>query len=160
MSIESLIPSNHLILCLPLLLLPSIFPSIKIFPMGWFCASDGQNIGASASAIPKNSQGWFPLGLMGLISLLSKAVSRAFSNTAIWKHDFFGTQPSLWSNSHPYMTTGKTRALTTWIFVSKVMSLLFNTLSNFVIAFLLSSKCLLISWLQSPSIVILEPKKI
>ena len=67
------------------------------------------------------------------------------------KHQFFDTQPSLWSNSHPYMTTGKTKALTIWTFVGKVMSLLFNMLSRFVIAFLPRSKSLLISWLQSPS---------
>ena len=80
-----------------------------------------------------NIQGWFPLELTGLISLLSKRLSRVFSRPTIWKHHFFGTQPSLWPNSHPYMTTGKTIALTRWIFVSKVISLLFNMLSRFVI---------------------------
>ena len=104
-----------------------------------------------------NIQGWFPLGLIGLISLLYRELSRVFSST-IQKHHFFGTQPSIWSNSHR-MTTVKT-ILTIQTFVSKVMSLLFNTLSRFVTAFLSRSKHLLISWLQSPSAVVLEPKKI
>ena len=108
-----------------------------------------------------NIQGWCPLGLTGLISLQSKGLSRVFSSTTIWKHQFFGVHSSLWSNSHIwYMKTGKTIALTRWTFVGKVMSLLFNMLSRFVIAFLPRSKCLLISWLQSSSAVILEPKEI
>ena len=107
-----------------------------------------------------NIQNWFPLGLTGLISLLSKGLSRVFSSPTIQKHQFFGTQPYLWSNSHMYMTTRKAITLTIWIFVGKVISLLFNTLSSFVMVFLPMSKCLLISWLQSPSTVILEPKKI
>ena len=83
-----------------------------------------------------NIQGWFPFGLTGLISLLSKALSRVFSNTTVQKHQFFGPQPSLWSNPPmtPYMTTGKTIALTIWTYVGKVMSLLSNTLCGFVIA--------------------------
>ena len=152
-------PSNHLTLCLPLLYLPSIFPSIRVF------ASSGQSIGASASAsvLPMNSPGRFPLGLTGLISLQSKGLSRVFSNTTIWKPYFFSTQPSLWSNSHMHTwLLEKTIALTKWTFVSKVMSLFFNTLSSFVIAFLQRSKSFnfMISWLQSLSAVILEPKKI
>ena len=107
-----------------------------------------------------NIQDWFLLGLTGLISLQSKRLSRAFFDTTVQKHQFFSAQLSLWSNSHPYMTTGKTIALTRWTFVGKVMSLLFYTLSKFVITFLPRSKGLLISWLQSPSAVILEPKKI
>ena len=89
MSAESVMPSNHLTLCLPLLYLPSIFPSIRVF------ASSGQSIGASASAsvLPMNSPGRFPLGLTGLISLQSKGLSRVFSNTTIWKPHFFSTQP-------------------------------------------------------------------
>ena len=106
-----------------------------------------------------NIQGWFPLGLTGLIPLQSKGLSRVFSNTTVQQHQFFGTQPS-WSNSHPCMTNGKTIALTRWTFVGKVMSLLFNTLSRFVIDFLPRSKHLLISWLPLPSAVISEPKKI
>ena len=103
-----------------------------------------------------NIQDLFPLGCTGLIALQSK---RLFSNTTVQKHQFFGTQLSLWSNSHPYMTTGNTTALTRWTFVVKEMSLLFNMLSRLVIAFLPRSKRLLISWLQSPSAVVLEPKK-
>ena len=95
-------------------------------------------------------------GLVG--SPCSPRDSRVFSNTTVQKHHFFGAQLSLQSNSHPYMTTGKTIALTKQTFVGKVMSLLFNVLS--VITFLSRSKHLLISWLQSPSAVILEPPKI
>ena len=121
-----------------------------------------QSIGASASAsiFPMNIQGWFPRGLTCFISLLSKGLSRVFSSTTILKHQFYSAQPSLCSNSHPYMNTGKTIALTRRTFVTKVMSLLFNMLSRFVTTFLPRRKHLLISWLQSPSAVILEPKKI
>ena len=97
MSIGSVMPSNRLILCRPLLLLPSIFPSIKVFsnesvlcvrwPKYW--------ISASASVLPVNIQGWFPLGWTGLISLLSKELSRVFSSTTVLKHRFFSIQPSL-----------------------------------------------------------------
>ena len=78
------------------------FPASESFPMSWLFTSGGQSIGASASAsvLPKNSQGWFSLGLTGLISLLSKELSRVFSNTTVRKHQIFGIQPSLWSNSH------------------------------------------------------------
>ena len=102
MSIESVMPSNHLILCLPLLLLPSIFPASGFFPMSQFFVSGGQSTEApaSASVLPMNIQDWFPLRLTGLISLLSKGHSRVFSRTTIQKHQFSGTQPSLWLNSH------------------------------------------------------------
>ena len=101
MSIEFIVPSRHLILCPTLLLLPSIFLSIRVFFNELF-ASDGQKIGASASAsvLPMNIQGLFPLGLAGLISLLSKGLSRVFYNTTIQKNQFFSTQPSLWSHIH------------------------------------------------------------
>ena len=103
---------------------------------------------------------WFPLGLTDLISLLAKGFSRVFSSTTIQKHQFFRAQPFFMVQfSNSYMTIGKTIALTIWTFVGKVMSLLFNTLSGFVIAFLPRSKCLLISLLHSPPSVILEPKK-
>ena len=102
MSIESMMPSNHLILCHPLLLLPSIFPSIRVFssesalhirwPKYW-----SFNL---TSVLPMNVQGWFPLGLTGLKSFLSKGPSRVFSNTTVQKHQFFSAQPSLWSNSY------------------------------------------------------------
>ena len=107
-----------------------------------------------------NTQNWYPLWWTGWISLQSKGLSRVFSNTTVQKHQFYSTQLSLWYNSHPYMTTRKTIPLTRQVFFGKVMSLLFNMLSRFIKAFLPKSKHLLISWLQSPSAVILEPKKI
>ena len=131
--------------------------------MSHFFASGGQSIGASASAsvFPMDIQDLSPLGLTGLISLQSKGLSRVFSNTAVQKHHSSGAQSSLWSNSHIHTwLLGKTIALTRQTFVGKVMSLLFNMLSRFVIAFLPGSKHLLISGLQSSSAVILEPKKI
>ena len=139
MSIESVIPSNHLTLCHPHLLLPSIFPSIRVFAMSWLFALDGQSTGASASmsVLPMNIQGWFPLGWTGWISLQSKGLSRVFSNRTVQKHQFLSSQPSLWSNSHIHMwLLEKSLALTRQIFTDKVMSLLFNMLSRFVIAFL------------------------
>ena len=157
-SIELVMPSNHLILCCPLLLLPSIFPSIRVFSMSQFFTSGGQNIGVSASESvhPMNIQDWFLLGLSGWISLQSKGLSRVFSNTTVQKPQFFGTQRFFMIQIlHPYMTTGKTITLTRWTFVSKVMSLLFIMPSKLVIVFLPRSKHLLISWLQSPSAVIL-----
>ena len=161
MSIESVIPSNHLILCVPFSSCLQSFPASGSFLMSWLFASGGLSIGASVSVLPMNIQDWFPLGLTGLISLQSKGFSRVFSNTTVQKHQFINAQPSLWPNSqHPYMTTGKTIALTRRTFVSKVMSLLFNMLSRLVIAFLPRSKHLSISWLQSQSAVILELKNI
>ena len=117
---------------------PQSFPASGSFPMSWLFASGDQSIGASVSVLPMNIQGWFPLGLTGLISLLEKGV---FSNTTVWKHQFF------WCSAyfkvqlpHLYMTTGKTVALTIQTFEGKVMSLLFNMLSGFVIAFLPRNK--------------------
>ena len=135
------------------------FPALGSFPMNQFFASGGQSIAASASAsvFPKNIQDWFPLGLAYWITVLSKGLSRVFFNITVQKHQFFCVHLSLLS--YPYITTGKTIALTRWIFVGKVVSLLFNMLSRLVINFLPRSKCLLISRLQSPSAVILEPKK-
>ena len=167
MSIELMMPYNHLIVCRPLLLLPSIFQSIRVFSSEPALASGGQSIGASASVsvLPMSIQGWFPLGLTDLISLLSKGRSRVFSGTAVQKPQLFGVQPSLRLNSHICTwLLGKNKsnniALIVWKFVRKMMSLLLSILSRFVIAFFPRSKCLLISWLQSPSAVILEPKKI
>ena len=102
MSTESVMPSNHLILCCPFSFCPQSFPVSGSFQMDEFFASSGQSIGASASAsvLPMTIQGWFPLGLTGLISLLSKGLSRVFSSTTVWKHQFFSAQLSLWSNSH------------------------------------------------------------
>ena len=96
-SIESVVPSNHLILCHPLLLLPSIFPNITVFSNKSVFASGGQSIGVSASAsvLPMNIQDWFPLGCTGWISLQPKGLSRVFSNTTVQKHQLFGAQLSL-----------------------------------------------------------------
>ena len=101
-SMESVMPSNHLILCWPLLLLPSIFPNIRVFSNELALCIRWLNIGASASAsvLPMIIQGWFPLGLTGLISLLSKGLSRVFYDTTVWEHHFFGAQPSFWPNFH------------------------------------------------------------
>jgi len=102
MSIELAMPSNHLILCRPLLLLPSIFPSIRVFQMSQLFASGGQSIGVSASTsvLPMNTQDWSPLGWTRWISLQSKGLSRVFSSTTVQKHQFFGAQLSSQSNSH------------------------------------------------------------
>ena len=102
MSIESVILSNHLILCCPLSSCLQSFPGSGSLTMNQFFPSGGQSIGVSASALvfPKNIQDSFPLGLTGLISLQSKRISRVFSNTTVQKHQFFGAQHSLWSNSH------------------------------------------------------------
>ena len=102
MSIKLVMPSHHFILCLPLLLLPLIFPSIRIFSNESVLASGGQSIGVSASAsvLPMKIQDWFALELTGLISLYSKELLGVFSNTTDQKHQFFGAQLFLWSNSH------------------------------------------------------------
>ena len=123
---------------------PQSFPSLEFFPGSQVFASGGQSIGGSASVLPVNIQDWFPLELTGLISLLSHGLSRVFSSTMILQHSAF----FIVLLSHLYMTTGKTIALTIQTFVYQVMSLLYNTLSRFVIAFLPRSKCLLISRLQ------------
>ena len=163
MSIDSVMPSNHPVLCCPLLVLPFIFPSIRVFSISQLFTSSGQSIRASASStvLPVNIQDLFPLRLTGLISLLSKGLSRASllqhhnsKVSILWHSAVFTVQLS-----HQYTTTGKTIALTTQAFFGKVMSLRFNTLSRFVIAFLPRSKHLLISELQSLSAVILEPPK-
>ena len=143
-SIELVMPSNHLILCRPLLFPPSIFPSIRVFsnesvlPIRWpnyWSFSFSISSSNEYSGLISFRMDWFDL-------LAMKGLSRVFSNTTVQKHQFFGVQLSLWSNSHPYMTTRKIIALTRWIFVSKVMSLLFNMLSRLVIAFLPRTKCL------------------
>ena len=122
--------------------------------MSQFFTSGGQSNSFSFNISPFNEHS-------GLISLQSKGLSRIFSNTTAQKPQFFGAQLSLIVQiSHPFMTTGKTIALTRRTFVGKVMSLLLIMLSRLVITFLPSSKHLLISWLQKPSAVILEPRKI
>ena len=162
MSIESVMPTNHLMCCRPLLLLPLIFPSIRVFsnesalhirwPKYW---SFSLNISPSNeySGLISFRMGW--LDLLTVQRTLKSLVQQHSSKASIlWRSAFFTVQLS-----HPYMTTGKTIALTRRIFVGKVMSLLFNMLSRLVITFLPKSKHLLISWLQSLSAVILEPPK-
>ena len=163
MFIESVMPSSHLILCHPLLLLPAIFPSIRVFsnesalhirqPKYW---------SFSISISPSNEYSglitfrmdWF--NLPAVQGTLKSLLQHHSSKASIPQHSaFFRVQLS-----HPYMTTGKTIALTRWTFVGKGMALLFNMLSRFDIVFLPRSKHLLISWLQSPSAVILGPRKI
>ena len=141
---------------------PQSFPTSGFSQVSQLFASGGQSIGVSASksVLPMNIQDWSPLWWTDWTSLLSKGLSRVFSNTTVQKSilrcsAFFTVQPL-----HPYMTIGKTIALTRWTFVGKVMSQLFNMLSRLVITLLPRSKHLLISWLQSPSAVILEPRKI
>ena len=163
MSIESLMPPSHLILCHPLLLLPSIPPSIRVFssestlhmryPKYW---------SFSFSISPSNEQSGLISFIMDWLDLLvvqgtlKSLLQHHSSKASILCHSAFFTVQL----SHAYMTTGKTIALTRWTFVGKVKSLLFNMLSRLVITLLPRRKCLLISWLQSPSAVILEPKKI
>ena len=121
------------------------FPALGSFQMSCLFASGGPTTGASASTsvLPMNIQGWLPLGLIDLISLQSKGLSRVFSSSTIQKHQFFSAQPLFWSNSHIYpWLLEKPMALTIWTFVSKVMPLLFNMLSSLVIVFLPRSKCL------------------
>ena len=154
-------PSNHLILCHPITLLPSILPSLSILSSeSILCIKWPNHWSFSFSISPSNEYSglscfridWFdPLAVQGTLkSLLQYHSSKA---SIPWCSDFFMVHLS-----HPYMTTGKTIALTTWTFASKITSLLFNMLSRLVITFLPRSKRLLISWLQSPSAVILEPK--
>ena len=107
MSIELVMPSNHLILCLPLLLLPLIFPRIRVFSNELALHIRWPKYWSFSSVLPMNSQGWFPLGLTGSISLMSKGLSRVFSSITIQKHQFFSTQTSFKVCQHPYMTTGK-----------------------------------------------------
>ena len=163
MCIQAVMPSNHPILCRPFLLLPPIPPSIRVFPneptfrMRW-----PKYWSFSFSIIPSKEHpglisfrmDW--LGLVAVQGTLKSLLQHHSSEASIlWCSAFFTVQLS-----HPYTTTGKTITLTRWTFVGKVMSLLFNMLSRLVITFLPKSKRLLISWLQSPSAVILEPQKI
>ena len=160
---ESVIPSNHLILCCPLLFLPSIFPSIRVFsnesalhirwPKYW---SFSFNISPSNEHPGLSSFRMDWLDLLAVQGTLKSLLQHHSSKASILRRSVF----FIVQLSHPYMTTGKTIALTRRTFVGKVMPLLFNMLSRFIITSLLKSKRLLISWLQSPSAVILEPRKI
>ena len=162
MSIESVMLSNHLILCHPLLLLPSIFPSIRVFSNdSALCIRWPKYWSFSFSISPSNEHPGLDSFRMDWLDLLAvqgmcKSLLQHHSSKAsiLQCPAFFIVQLS-----HPYMTTGKTIALTRQIFVDKVMSLLLNMLSRLVITFLPRSKHLLISWLQSPSAVLLSPQK-
>ena len=163
MSIELVMPSNHLILCHPLLLLPSIFPSIRVFsnksalhirwPKYWSFSFSISHSNVYSGLISFRID-WFDLlAVQGTLrSLLQHHSSKA---SILWHLAFFMVQLL-----HPFMTTGQTIVLTRWTFVGKVISLLCNMLFRLVIIFLPTSKRLLISWLQSPSAVILKPPKI
>ena len=162
MSIELVMPSNHLICCHPLLLLPSIFPSIRIFsnpsalhikwPKYWSFSFNISPYNEHPGLISFRMD-W--LDLLAVQGTLKSLVQHHSSKASILQCSAFFTVQL----SYPYMTTGKTIALTRWTFVGKVMSLLLNMLSRLVITFLPRSKRLLLSWLQSPSAVILEPPK-
>ena len=134
MSIKLVMPSNHLILGCPLLLLPLIFPAIRVLSKESVLPIRCQSIGASASALalPMDIQDWFPLGLTSLISLLSKGISRVFSNTTVQKYQFFSLHKWIyvWSTSHIHVWLLEKPVLSRRTFVGKVMSLLFNTLSR------------------------------
>ena len=160
MSIELVMPSDHLILCFPLLLPPSVFPSIRVFsnksvlcirwPKYWSFSISPSNEYSGLTAFRID---WLDLfAVQGTLKSLQHHSSKA---SVLQPSAFF-----MFQLSYPHMTTRKTIALTRQTFVGKVMSLLFNMLSRLVITFLPKSKCLLISWLQSPSAVILEPRKI
>ena len=162
MSIELVMPSNHLILCHPLLLLHSIFPSIRVFsnestlsmrwPKYWSFSFNIRPFNEHPGLISFKTDS---LDLLAVQETLKSLLQHHSSDASIlWHSAFFTVQLS-----HPYMTTGKTMALTRRTFVGKVMSLLFNMLFRLVITFLPRSKCLLISWLQSPSAMILEHLK-
>ena len=149
--IESVMPSNHLILCRLLLLLLSIFPSVRVFSNESLLRISPSNEYSGLISLRMDR-----LDLLAVQGTLESPLQHHSSKASILRHSAFFTVQL----SPPYMTTGKTIALTRRTFVVKVMSLLFNMLPRLVIAFLPRSKCLLISWLQSPSAVILEPRKI
>ena len=160
-SIESVVPFNNLILCCPLLLLPSVFPSIRVFSNESALHSRWPKCWSFSISPSKHYSGlisfridWFDLlAVQGTLKgLLQHHSSKA---SILWRSAFFILQLS-----HPYMTTGKTIALTKWTFVGKIISLLLNMLSRLVISFFPRSKRLFIPWLQSPSAVILEPPKV
>ena len=162
MSIELVMPSNHLILCHPFLFPPSIFPSIRVFsnesvlhirwPKYWRF-SFRIRPSNEYSGLISFKMDWFDL--LAVPGTLKSLLQYQSLKASILEH----SATLMVQLSHLYMTTGKTIALTRQTFVGKVMSLLFNALSRFVIAFLQRNKCLLILWLQSPSTVILEPKE-
>ena len=162
-SIKLVMPSNHQVLCCPLLLLLSIFPSIRVFSnesalcIRWskyWSFSFSISLSNAYSVLISFRIDWFYI--LAVQGTLKSLIQHHASKTSILQCSAF----CMVQLSHPYMTTGKIIALSRQTFVGKVISLLFSTLSRFVIAFVSKSKCLLISWLQSPLAVILEPKKI
>ena len=162
MSIESVMPSNHLILCCSLLILPSIFPSIRVFSSGsvlhirqpkYWSFSFSIRPSNEYSGLISFRMDW--LDVLAVQGTLKSLLQHHSSKASILRHSAFFIDQL----SHPYMTTGKTIALTRQTFVGKLMALLFNMLSRLVIIFLPRSKCLLVSWLESPSAVILETPK-
>ena len=163
MPIELVMPSNRLILCHPLHLPPSVFPSIRVFSNESVLHIRWPKYWSFSFSISPSSEYWglisFRMDWLDLLAVQGtlKSFLQHHSSKAsiLWCSVFFIVQLS-----HPYVTTGKTKALTRWTFVGRVMSLLFNMLSTLVITFLPRNKRLLISWLQSPSAVILEPKKL
>ena len=161
MSIESVMPSSHLILCRPLFLLPSNFPSIRIFSSESALCIRCQNIGASVSAIcPLNEYSGLIYFRINWFDLVVQETLKSLLQHHSLKASVLGLSPFFMVQiSHLYVTTGKTIALTRRTFVGKEMTLLFNMLSMFVIVFLQGAD-VLISWLQSPSAVILEPRQI
>ena len=153
-------PANHLILVFSFSSCLQSFPTLVSFPTSWLFASGGQSSGASASAsvLPMNIQGWFPLGLTCFFCCNPRDAQEFFptlqeKSSVFWCSAFFMVQLS-----HQYMTTWKIMTFYIQTFVVKVMYLLFNTQSRFVTAFLPRCTHLIISWLQSPSTVILKPK--
>ena len=163
MSIDSVMPSNHLILCHSFSSCLQSFPASGSFPMSQFFTSGGKSSGVSGSASISPSNEYSGLIFFRTDRLNLLAIQRTFKS--LFQH-YRSEASILWYSaflivqlSYPYMTTGKTKALTRWMFDGKVMSLLFNMLSRLVITFLPRGKCLLISRLQSPSAVILEPPK-
>ena len=164
MSIESVMTSNLLIFCCPLFALPSVFPSIRVFsnelalhirwPNYWSFSFSISHSNEYSGLISLRMDWLDLLAVQGTLKSLLR--HHNLKASFLWNSAFF----FMVQLSHPYMTTGKTIALTRQVFVGKVISLVFNTLSRFVIAFLSRGKCLFSSWLQSPSAVILEPKKI
>ena len=169
MSIELVMPSNHLIFCRPFLLLPSIFPSIRVFPdesvlhirwpkywsFSFSISPSNEYSGLISFKIDRLDLLAVQGTLKSLLQHLLQHLQHSSKASILPCSAYFAAQLS-----HPFMTTGKTIALTTWTFVGKVTSLLFNTWSRLIIHFLPRSKHLLISWLQLPSAVILEPRKI
>ena len=160
-NIKSVMPSNYLILCC-LLLLPSVFPRIRVLSNE--SALNSHQVARVLELQPQHQSFQWIFRVDFLEDWLvwcpcyPRDSQKSFSCTTVWKYQFFGSAFFMVQLSHLHMTTGKTIALTIWTFVSKVISLLFSTLSRFVIAFLPRSKHILISWLQSPSVVILESR--